>query len=168
MNQILYERRCKCKEEVSITHRQKKTIRSEAKTAIYQSPFFANEEFPSLSKTFYIKYEKKLSIIAKFLLNSFHKKYLYYAMDDILYTLKSNESESNDLLAILYSTAISLQNNFSVNFFDIWIQEIYVNEVPKKNKFLTKDSEILESFCYITIKLFYKLPTPPKKRETLW
>ena len=42
------------------------------------------------SKTFQIKYDRKLSSVAKFLLNSFQNKYLYYAIDDILYLLKSN------------------------------------------------------------------------------
>jgi hypothetical protein len=63
------------------------------------------------------------------------KKYLYYAIDDILYLLKANPIERDNLLAILYSPIISLQNNLSINFFDIWINEIYINETPKINKF---------------------------------
>jgi hypothetical protein len=80
--------------------------------------------------------KKKLSSIAKFILNSFQNKYIYYAIDDILYLLKSNPIERDNLLAILYSPVLSLQNNFSVNFFDIWIREIYINEISKVNKFL--------------------------------
>jgi hypothetical protein len=69
---------------------------------------------------------KKIISIAKFILNSFQNKYLYYAIDDILYSLKSNPIERDNLLGILYSPVLSLQNNFSINFFDIWIREIYI------------------------------------------
>ena len=41
------------------------------------------------SKIFRIKYEKKLSALDKIVLNNLQKKYLYYAIDDILYLLKS-------------------------------------------------------------------------------
>jgi hypothetical protein len=56
--------------------------------------------------------------------------------------LKSNPIERDNLLAILYSPVLSLQNNFSINFFDIWIREIYINEISKVNKFLNNDSQI--------------------------
>ena len=128
MNQILYERRCKCKEEFSITKKRKSTNRSQGK------PFLYPDSNEITSKTFQIKYERNLSPIAKLLLNSFQNKYLYYAIDDILYSLKSNSIERDNILAVLYSPVISLQNNISVNFFDIWIQEIYINEVSKANK----------------------------------
>ena len=111
-------------------------------------------------KTFQIKYEKKLSSVAKLILNSFHKKYIYHAIDDILYSFQSNLTERDNLLAILYSPILSLQNNFSINFFDIWIYEIYINEVPKINKFLKNDSSNLEQFSYITIKLLYETRIP--------
>jgi hypothetical protein len=58
---------------------------------------------------------KELSSTAKFILNSFQNKYIYYN-DDILYLLKSDPIERDSLLAILYSPILSLQNNFSVNF----------------------------------------------------
>jgi hypothetical protein len=74
--------------------------------------------------------------LQKFILNSFQNKYIYYAIDDILYTLKSNPIERDNLLAILYSPVLSLQNNFSVNFFDIWIREIYIEEISKLINFL--------------------------------
>ena len=79
MNQILYEKRCKCKEEFSITKKRKSSNRSEGK------PFLYPDSNEIISKTFQIKYERNLSPIAKFLLNSFQNKYLYYAIDDILY-----------------------------------------------------------------------------------
>ena len=165
MNQILYEMRCKCKEskeEFSITKKRKLTNRSEGKPLQYPS---FNE---ITSKTFQIKYEKKLSSTAKFTLNSFRNKYLYYAIDDILYLLKSNPIERDNLLAILYSPVLSLHNNFSINFFDIWIHEIYINEISKVNKFLTNDFQNFEQFSYITLKLLYKTRVPIKKQESLW
>lgn len=119
-------------------------------------------------KTFHIKYEKKLSSVAKLVLNSFQYKYLYYAMDDILYSFQSNSNERDNLLEILKSLAVSLQNNFFVNFFDIWIFEIHINEVSKVNKFLNNDLSNLEQGTYITIKLLYKIPTSPKKLDSLW
>lgn len=162
MNRILYEIRCKCKEEISITKKRKSSNRSEGKPFLYPSP---NE---ITSKTFQIKYEKKLSSVAKFLLNSFQNKYLYYAMDDILYLLKPNSIERNTLLEILYSPVLSLQNNLSINFFDIWIHEIYISEVSNVNKFLTKNCRNFEPFSYITIKLLYRTKIPTKKQESLW
>lgn len=162
MNRILYQIRCRCKEEFSVIRRRKSNNRSEGKPLQYPNP---ND---ITSKTFQIKYEKKLSSIAKLLLNSFQKKYFYYAIDDVLYVLKSNPSERDNLLAILYSPIISLQNNLSINFFDIWIHEISINETPKVNKFLTNHSQNFEQFSYITVKLLYKIKIPIKKQESLW
>ena len=122
----------------------------------------------TLSKTFQIKYDKKLSSVAKFILHSFQKKYIYYAIDDILYSFQSNPSERDNLLAILCSPVLSLQNNFSINFFDIWIDEIYIQEIPKVNKFLKNNSSNFQQYSYITIKFFYKIPILPKKPDTLW
>ena len=122
----------------------------------------------TLSKTFQIKYDKKLSSVTKLILNSFQKKYIYYAIDDILYSFKSNSNERDHLLAILYSPVLSLQNNFSINFFDIWIDEIYIKEISKVNKFLNNDSSNLEQSSYIIIKLIYKTRIPSKKPDPLW
>lgn len=162
MNRILYNNRCRCNEEFSVTKKRKSTTRSEGKPLQYPK---ATE---ITSQTFQIKYEKKLSSSAKAILNSFHNKYIYYAMDDILYSFKGNLRERENLLAILYSPVLSLQNNFSVNFFDIWIREVYIEEISNVNKFLTHDSETLTQFTYITIKLFYKTRVPVKKQESLW
>ena len=121
-----------------------------------------------LSKTFQIKYDKKLSPVAKLLLNSFQKKYLYYAIDDILYLFQSNPSERDNLLAILYSPVLSLQNNFSIDFFDIWIDEIYIQKISKVNKFFQTNSSDFQQYNYITIKFLYKIPILPKKPDSLW
>jgi hypothetical protein len=162
MNRILYENRCRCNEDFSITKKRKSSTRSEGKALQYPK---SNE---ITSKTFQIKYQNKLSLTAKFILNSFQNKYIYYAIDDILYTLKSSPIERDNLLAILYSPILSLQNNFSVNFFDIWIRQVYIEEISKTNKFLTKDSQTLDQFTYITIQFFYKTKVPVKKQESLW
>lgn len=162
MNRILYEKRCKCNEEVSITKKRKLKTRSEGKPLQYP------KSSEITSKTFQIKYHKNLSLTAKFILNNFQNKYIYYAIDDILYSLKSNPTERDNLLAVLYSPIISLQNNFSVNFFDIWIREVYLDEISKPNKFLRNESETLKQFNYITIKFIYKTKVPIKKQDSLW
>jgi hypothetical protein len=162
MNRILYENRCKCNEEFSITKKRKSNTRSEGNPFQYPKP---NE---ATSKTFQIEYHENLSLTAKAILNSFHNKYIYYAIDDILYSLKANTIERENVLAVLYSAALSLQNNFSVNFFDIWIREIYIDEVSRPNKFLkqgTKNSHVVN--C-ITIRLFYKTKVSVKKQDSLW
>lgn len=162
MNRVLYQNRCKCNEEVSITKKRKSNNRSEGKAFLYPNQ---NE---ITSKTFQIQYKKNLSSIAKLLLNSFQNKYLYYVIDDILYSLKSNPIERDNLLAILYAPVLSLQNNLSVNFFDIWVHEIYIQERKKVNKFLVANSQNLDSNSYITIKLLYRTKIPVKKQESLW
>jgi hypothetical protein len=162
MNRILHQNRCRCNEEFSIIKKRKSITRSEGKALQYPKP---NE---ILSKTFHINYEKQLSPIAICILNSFQNKYLYYAIDDILYSLKGNPIERDNLLAILYSPVLSLQNNFSINFFDIWIHDVYIEKISKVNKFIQNDSNTLEQFTSITIKLFYKTRIPVKKQESLW
>lgn len=162
MNRVLYENRCKCNEEFSVTKKRKSITRSEGKALQYPK---SNE---IISKTFQIKYKDKLSLIAKAILNSFKNKYIYYAIDDILYLLKSDLRERDNLLSILYSPVLFLHNNFSVNFFDIWIQEIYIDEKLEAKKFLDTDYYPSEQFSYIKIKFFYKTRVPAKKQELLW
>ena len=130
MNRILYENRCRCNEDFSITKKRKSPMISEGKPLQYP------KSSEITSKTFQIKYPNKLSLISKFILNSFQNKYIYYGIDDILYQFGLNLDEYETLLAILYSPIISLQNNYSVNFFDIWISEIYIKEESNSNKFL--------------------------------
>ncbi len=106
-------------------------------------------------KTFNVKSEKNLSPLAKLILQSVQFKHFYYVRDDISYLLKSNPIERDFLLQALYSIVISLQNNLSINFFDMWIYEIYISKVSTDNKFMSQKSENLESGEYITIKLAY-------------
>ena len=120
------------------------------------------------SRTFSIKYEKSLSTIEKLLLQNFQKKYLYHAFDDILESLKSKPREQKNLLSILYATIISLQNNSLIDFFDIWIDEIYIHKLLKKNKFITDSSLNSNSYTYITIKLVFNKRALPKKPEIFW
>ena len=168
MNRILYQARCRCKEESLETKKPKptKTQRTHDRSIVY--PFFLEKSDTVLTKTFQIRYDKKLSPVAKFILKSFRNKHIYYAMDDILYLLKSTPTERDNLLAILNSSILSLKNNFCIDFFDIWIDEIFINEVSKINKFLNNDSSNFEQRSYITIQLFYMSPKLPKKQDSLW
>jgi hypothetical protein len=118
------------------------------------------------SKTFSIKSEKFLSTVEKIILMNFQKKYLYHAIDDILYSFKSQPIERDNLLAIIYSTVLSLQNNFAIDFFDIWIDEIYIDKQSKANKFLVHLNS--EPFTYITIKIVYNKKMLPKKVDAFW
>lgn len=162
MNRVFYQINCRCKKDISLTRKRKSNNRSEGKS------FFYPNVDELTSKTFQLKYEKNLSSMAKFVLTSLQKKYFYYAIDDISYLLKSNPIERDHLLTILYSTVLSLHNNFSVNFFDIWIHEIHLNEVSKSNKFLTNKSRNFKPFYYITIKFLYRTKVPVKKQKSLW
>jgi hypothetical protein len=159
---IVYENRCRCNEEISITKKRKVATRSEGKPLQYPK---SNE---ITSKTFQIQYQNKLSVTARLILNSFQNKYIYYAIDDILYSLKCSPFERYNLLAVLYSPILSLQNNFSVNFFDIWIRQVYIEEVSKPNKFLKANLETSDQITNITIQFFYKTRIPVKKQESLW
>ena len=102
-------------------------------------------------KTFKIKYENVLSPLAKIILKSFRFKFYYYVIDDLLYFLKSNPEERNNLLKILHSTVIYLQNNLFVNFFDIYVYDININEVSKINRFVNQQTKQVKTFNYITI-----------------
>ena len=68
------------------------------------------------------------------MLNNFQHKYFYHIVDDILYSLKAQPIERDKLLSIIYAPVIYLQNNFSIDFFDIWVDEIYINQESKVNK----------------------------------
>jgi len=119
-------------------------------------------------KTFSIKYNRKLSKRAKIILQSFKLKVYYYVIDDILYFLKSDQNECDRLVQILHSTAIFLQNNFGVNFFDIYIYDIRVNETPKFNRFTNNEKESLKFSNNIIIKLAYQVQPLEKNLETTW
>ena len=119
-------------------------------------------------RTFYINYKNLLSLREKLMLKSINDKYLYYALDDVLYGLKSNPIEKDNILSLLNSAAISLQNNLCVNFFDIWIDKIYIHEMPKSNKFIKKNSQNFEFQTLITIIFLVTSSLPTKKVEIPW
>jgi hypothetical protein len=83
-----------------------------------------------------------------------------------LYLLKLNPREKENLLAVLYSPILSLHNNLYINFFDIWIDDIFINENIKTNRFLK--SKEGQTFTQITLKLFYRTRAPFKKPESIW
>lgn len=162
MNQILYKNRCKCKETLLfINPPEEKEEKEEKKPKSAQYPISGGVN----AKTFRILYDDDLSLEMKLLLNSFQRKYLYYAIDDILYTLQLNLKKRNNLLAVLYSPAISLHNASSVDFFNIWIDELYVDKVLKVNRFLTSK---VESSYQITIKILYKKKNLKDVQKPLW
>jgi len=132
------------------------------------SGFYPNAMIKIHKKTFYIKYEKELSFIDRILLSNFQQKYLYHAIDDILCFSKAKSLEQDNLLALLYSPVLSLQNNLAIDFFNIWIDEIYITKVPKVNKFLTSTNSNFEPFSYITLKLMYTYTIPKIERESFW
>ena len=118
-------------------------------------------------KTFNVKSEKKLSPLAKLILQSVRFKHFYYVRDDISYLLKSNPIERDFLLQAIYSIVISLQNNLSINFFEIWIHEIYINKVSPHNKFISPKCQNLELGEYITITLAYRNSSFQEEDEEL-
>ena len=119
-------------------------------------------------KTFSVRYDKKLSKRAKIVLQSFKLKFYYYVIDDILYFLKSNPNECNYLLQILNSTALFLQNNFGVNFFDIYIYDIQINEISKANRFTYDENEPVKISNNIIIKLAYQVQSLEEILDTTW
>jgi len=118
-------------------------------------------------KTFQLNYHFPLSRNGKNILNSFTNKYIYYAIDDILYLLDSDPIERDNLLGILYSCMLSLQNEFSVNFFDIWIDSVYFNDNSNTNRFV-KSQTNQTSKLKIAVKLMYFKRIPIKKPEPIW
>ena len=119
-------------------------------------------------KTFNVKCDNKLSPLAKTILQSFKFKLYYYVIDDLLYLLKSNPEECDYLLQLLNSSVIFLQNNLYVNFFDIYIYDITINEVSKFNRFVNEQSKSFKVSNNITVKLAYQVKPVQKKLETIW
>ena len=119
-------------------------------------------------KSFHVKCDNKLSPLTKTILQSFKFKLYYYVIDDLLYLLKSKPDERDYLLQLLNSSVIFLQNNLYVNFFDIYIYDISINEISKFNRFVNEQSELFKVSNTITIKLAYQIKPVPKKLETIW
>ena len=113
-------------------------------------------------KTFNVKSENSLSPLATSILQSLQFKHFYYVRDDIYYLLNPHPIERDFLLQALSSIVISLQNNLSINFFDMWIYEIYITKISTRNKFLRENSQNKEFDEYITIKLAYNISQEKK------
>lgn len=120
------------------------------------------------SRTIQIRYEENLSLLSKSIINSFQNKYIFYAMDDLLYLLGPNSKECHSLLELLYSSMLSLHNNNATNFFDIWIDAVYINETYKYNKFLGNNSQKIKESTQITLILHHINRPPIKKPEPIW
>lgn len=116
-------------------------------------------------KTFQINYNHELSLETRLLLNSFPKKYIYYAIDDILYALNLSLNERENLLSILYSVILSLHNTKCINFFDIWIHDLYITKDLKTNRFLRKK---FHNSYHIIVTVLYKTKKLTPKPEPLW
>jgi len=119
-------------------------------------------------KTFTVQYDKQLSTLTKTLIQSFKLKLYYYVIDDILYFLKSNETERDYLLQLLHSSVIFLQNNLHASFFDIYIYDIHINENFKENRFVKDKLKQFKASNTITIKLAYQVKPITRKVETIW
>ena len=119
-------------------------------------------------KSFNVKCDNKLSPLTKTILQSFKFKLYYYVIDDLLYLLKSKPDERDYLLQLLNSSVIFLQNNLYVNFFDIYIYDITINEVSKFNRFVNEQSKSFKVSNTLTVKLAYQVKPVQKKLETIW
>lgn len=161
---------CDCKEKL-LEKRKKQSNRtgiSRGRPLSYPSIIDKNKSISKFSKTFQIKYEGRLSKIERGLLNSFQNKYIYYAIDDILYLLNSKSKEQERLLLFLYTIMLSLHNNFSVNFFNIWVDTVFINEISNNNKFLVNNYKNSKKYTCITMKVYYTIKPPAKKAQPLW
>lgn len=67
-----------------------------------------------------------------------------------------------------FSSVIFLQNNLHVNFFDIYIYDISINEKFKENRFVKDQSKQFKASNIITIKLAYQVKPITRKVETIW
>jgi len=164
----LYSHRCPRKETLKIekendlvTEPKKKKKRVERKPAPY--PMFDKSNVGV--KTFQLFYDQDLSVETKLVLNTFQKKYLYHAIDDILYSFKFNLTEKDNLLGLLYSPVLSLQNDLCIDFFNIWIAELCIYKLSKSNRFLCTNCH---NSYRIKMKLVYKIKEPPQTQKFLW
>lgn len=163
MNQIQFKNRCKCNETFLTIKKQNAPLISEGKP--FQYPQLGNV----LSKTICIKYPYKISLKTKFLFNSFQNKYLFYAIDDIIADTSLILTERETLLSLLYSCATYLKNHFLIDFFDIWLHNICIQEELVVNKFINhKSKKLLNLNNYITIQVFYKTQLQAPNKKSLW
>ena len=161
--------KCYCKEITAAKkklQKQKSKRRglSEGKSVYY--PRNITKLDKKMAKTFQIHYDDSLSSVTKSILHTCQNKYVYYSLDD-LKRIK-NLKERKSLLAFLFSSLLSLHNNFSVNFFDIWIDQISLTPIPESNRFLVKNTQKSRKSTLIRLTLYYQTRLPIKKPESLW
>ena len=168
--------KCVCDEQIwykKENKKEKQKNRKRRKARVIQYPykgpkFLDLENQPKNAKTFQIYYDRELSIITKFILTSFQNKYLYYALEDLKSNLFSNELERNMILSAIYNAILFLHNNECTNLFDIWIENIYIQEDSKNNRLINSKFKPIVNYTKITLVLFYKIQLPRKKLEPLW
>jgi hypothetical protein len=68
----------------------------------------------------------------------------------------------------LHSTVIYLQNNKGINFFEIFIYEIYINEAKNSNKFDRNQNKSFKNLNVLTIKLAYQKIPFIEPVEVVW
>ena len=173
MKTSFFKFRCKCKEDrilpsLLLLKKKKKKKKPKKPKKTYLKPGF----YPFLEKIYFkrfeINYPELLTPKAKFVLCSFKGKYIYYAIDDILYILQSNPTEQNNLLNIFYSTILFLYYHLTIVFFDIWIEKISFVEIEKSNHFTKNKNKLSKKVTLIKFNLFYTIRPPAKKIEPLW
>ena len=175
-NRCLYFNRCPCRTLAKIEKKIQFPYRTPASRGRplpypYKKSFYQREKKEGtngkiFSKIFKLRYDGTLSKLTKLILVSFCNKYMYYAIDDFLHIKKSKESEH--ILAFLYSSILSLHNDFSINFFDIWVDTINISNTYKESKILIKNSKARKSITYIQLKVYYIVRSPIKKIEPIW
>lgn len=163
MNSILYEDRCKCKELFFSAKKPKP--RGTVRPANYPIIYTDSTSSEIKMKTFQIFYDQELSLEAKLILGRIRKKYVYYALDDISYAFNLSLSERKSVLELLYSIILSLHNTDSIDFFNIWVENLSINKNLKTNRFLNNKCS---SSYEIVIKVLYKTKKLPDVRESLW
>lgn len=112
------------------------------------------------------KYNHRLSLHIKKILNNIRKCSFYKAIDLITYI--SNIFERNYLLQIIYSAVTYTENNHSSNLLKLWIDDIYIKKTPKINNFIEQKDQNLNFNYYIIIILGFEYKDLPKKKEPLW
>lgn len=167
----LVDERCQCRQIAEAKRRAKanplsnRTSVSEGLPLAY--PIKKHYDRPDLTmmKTFQMEYKGHFSKLTINILTSFQKKYIYYAIDEISELLNTNERKI--LLSFFYSSMISLHNDFSINFFDIWIDMMTINYSSLTNRFLINQPES-RYITHLKLKLNYKTKLPIKKPEPIW
>jgi len=148
-------------DEISLLKKDKKKKKRIGYAMTY--PYPGKTYYKVFQTTFIEVWARKF----KFLLPSFKNKYAYYVIDDIL-KINSTNKEDYQLLEFVRSSMLFLHNNLYINLFDIWIGDIYINEIENNNKLPILKHQNSKVYTELTLILFYKVRSPYKKRKSLW